>query len=171
MLHTRTIALLLVGLVVLVNAQTFQYSRGWTNGKRSPSSSSSSSPSSSAAMDPLTANQLLASVLSPGGLNSLKPSEKTLLRRFLRNPCDLRVANLLVAAHPTKELFPLAGNSFDSAESAGAAFVLPPFLMDPDESNGGIGGSNLANGRSMEDELRFKRGTATGFSDHRQKIA
>uniref|UniRef100_A0A182P3Y6 Pro-corazonin n=1 Tax=Anopheles epiroticus TaxID=199890 RepID=A0A182P3Y6_9DIPT len=166
MLHTRTIALLLVGLVVLVNAQTFQYSRGWTNGKRSSSSPSSASSS----VEPL-ANQLLVSAMSPGG--GLKPNEKALLRRFLRNPCDLRIANLLASAHPSKEQFPLGGNSFDSAESAGAAFVLPPFLMDPDEGNGngGIGGSNLVNGRPIEDELRYKRGATTGFSDPRQKIA
>uniref|UniRef100_A0A182K8M8 Pro-corazonin n=1 Tax=Anopheles christyi TaxID=43041 RepID=A0A182K8M8_9DIPT len=165
MLHTRTIVLLLVGLVVLVNAQTFQYSRGWTNGKRSSSSPSSSSLS---AVEPL-ANQLLASGMTPGGLSSLKPSEKALLRRFLRNPCDLRVASLLAAAHPSKELFPgLAGNNFDSTESAGATFVLPPFLMDPDEGNGNGGiASNLPNGRPMEDELRFKRDATT----IRQKIA
>uniref|UniRef100_A0A182SKT9 Pro-corazonin n=1 Tax=Anopheles maculatus TaxID=74869 RepID=A0A182SKT9_9DIPT len=155
MLHTRTIALLLVGLVVLVNAQTFQYSRGWTNGKRSSS------------VEPV-ASQGLISGLSPGALSSLKPNEKTLLRRFLRNPCDLRIANLF-AGHPSKDAFQLASNNYDSSESAGSAFILPQFLMDPDEGNGngGIGG-NLANGRPAEDELRFKRGAV---SDPRQKIA
>ncbi|XP_052889904.1 pro-corazonin-like [Anopheles moucheti] len=154
MLHTRTIAFLLVGLVVLVNAQTFQYSRGWTNGKRS-------SP-----VEPI-ANQVPVSGISPGALSSLKPNEKSLLRRFLRNPCDLRVANLL-AGHPSKDLYQLGGNSYDSSESAGSAFLLPQFLMDPDEGNGN---SNLPNGRPIEDELRFKRGASSGMSDPRQKIA
>uniref|UniRef100_A0A182RRS6 Pro-corazonin n=1 Tax=Anopheles funestus TaxID=62324 RepID=A0A182RRS6_ANOFN len=155
MLHIRTIAFLLVGLIVLVNAQTFQYSRGWTNGKRSSS------------VEPV-ASQGPVSAISSGTLGSLKPNEKTLLRRFLRNPCDLRVANLL-AGHPSKDLYQLAGNSYDSSESAGSAFILPQFLMDPDEGNGN---SNLPNGgRPMEDELRFKRGTSSGIGDPRQKIA
>ncbi|XP_053680018.1 pro-corazonin-like [Anopheles nili] len=159
MLHLRPIALLLIGLVVLVNAQTFQYSRGWTNGKRSSS------------VEP-AAGQALGSGLTIGGLSSLKANEKALLRRFLRNPCDLRIANLL-AGHPNKQLFQLAGTNLDSAESAGSAFVLPQFLIDPDEGNGiggGLGG-NLLNGRPIEDEVRFKRGVSTGFSDPRQKIA
>uniref|UniRef100_A0A182NCI8 Pro-corazonin n=1 Tax=Anopheles dirus TaxID=7168 RepID=A0A182NCI8_9DIPT len=160
MLHTRTIALLLVGLAVLVNAQTFQYSRGWTNGKRS------SAPVES------VASQALLSAVPPGGLSSLKPQEKALLRRFLRNPCDLRVANLL-AGHPSKDLYQLGSNGFDSTESAGATFVLPQFLMDPDEGNGnGAIGGSLVNGHSVqEDELRFKRRAPVGFSDPRQKIA
>uniref|UniRef100_A0A182W126 Pro-corazonin n=1 Tax=Anopheles minimus TaxID=112268 RepID=A0A182W126_9DIPT len=154
MIHTRTIAFLLAGLVVLVNAQTFQYSRGWTNGKRSSS------------VEPV-ANQGPISGMPSGILSSLKPNEKTLLRRFLRNPCDLRVANLL-AGHPKKDLYQLGGNSYDSAESTGSAFVLPQFLMDPDEGNGN---SNLGNGRPIEDELRFKRGAPSGVGDPRQKIA
>uniref|UniRef100_A0A182MPX1 Pro-corazonin n=1 Tax=Anopheles culicifacies TaxID=139723 RepID=A0A182MPX1_9DIPT len=154
MIHTRTIAFLLVGLVVLVNAQTFQYSRGWTNGKRSSS------------VEPIS-NQGPISSMSSGILGSLKPNEKTLLRRFLRNPCDLRVANLL-AAHPKKDLYQLGANNYDSSESSGPAFVLPQFLMDPDEGNGN---SNLGNGREIEDELRFKRGASSGIGDPRQKIA
>ncbi|XP_050071382.1 pro-corazonin-like [Anopheles maculipalpis] len=156
--HTRTIALLLVGLVVLVNAQTFQYSRGWTNGKRSSS------------VEPV-ANQGLVSGMSPGAPSALKPNEKTLLRRFLRNPCDSRIASLF-AGHPSKDTFQLASNNYDSSEAAGSAFILPQFLMDPDEGNGngGIGG-NLANGRPVEDELRFKRGVSSGISDPRQKNA
>uniref|UniRef100_A0A182Q440 Pro-corazonin n=1 Tax=Anopheles farauti TaxID=69004 RepID=A0A182Q440_9DIPT len=159
MLHTRTIALLLIGLAVLVNAQTFQYSRGWTNGKRS------------SAGEPV-AKQALLSAMPPGGLSSLKPTEKALLRRFLRNPCDLRVANLL-AGHPSKDLYQLGSSGFDSSESAGSTFVLPQFLMDSDEGNGnGAIGDNLVSGRSVqEDELRFKRGVPIDFSDPRQKIA
>ncbi|XP_058116200.1 pro-corazonin-like [Anopheles ziemanni] len=158
MLHTRTIALLMAGLVVLVNAQTFQYSRGWTNGKRSSSSDT-------------TPNQVLVSRIPPGGLDLLKASEKALLRRFLRNPCDLRIANLL-AGHQSKDLLQL-GNDFDSSEAAGAPFVLPPFLIDPDEANAGAAngatsGNQLLNGRTTGDELRYKREIATGTH---QKLA
>uniref|UniRef100_A0A182IRF6 Pro-corazonin n=1 Tax=Anopheles atroparvus TaxID=41427 RepID=A0A182IRF6_ANOAO len=155
MLHIRMIALLLAGLVVLVNAQTFQYSRGWTNGKRSSSA------------DP-AASQVLLSRIPPGGLDLLKASEKALLRRFLRNPCDLRIANLL-AGHQSKDLLQL-GTDIESSEAA--PFVLPPFLIDPDEANGNgnaaAGSHQLLNDRTTGDELRYKRDISTSA---RQKLA
>ncbi|XP_058060050.1 pro-corazonin-like [Anopheles bellator] len=155
MLHTRTIVILLVGLVMLVNAQTFQYSRGWTNGKRASTSEAG-------------ANPVFMSRVATAGLDTLKPNEKALLRQFLRNPCDLRIANLL-AGHPGKELF--SGVEFDSAETGGPSFVLPQFLIDPEDGNGGTS-VNVASGRPVGgNDLRFKRDVVAPLGDLRQKIA
>ncbi|XP_049529305.1 pro-corazonin-like [Anopheles darlingi] len=154
MLHTRTIALV-VGLIALVNAQTFQYSRGWTNGKRS----SSTEPG---------ANPVFLSRLNQAGLDTLKPNEKALLRRFLHNPCDLRIASLL-GNHQSKDLL-AGGELFDSAETGGSTFVLPPFLIDSEEANGGSSSANSVNGRSVGEALRFKREATATLDDPRSQI-
>lgn len=92
-------------------------------------------------------------------------TNRVLLRRFLHNPCDLRIASLL-GNHPNKDLL-AGGDLFDSAETGGSAFVLPQFLIDSEEGNGGSSSVNSVNGRSVGDALRFKRETPGTLGDSR----
>ncbi|XP_062538111.1 pro-corazonin-like isoform X2 [Armigeres subalbatus] len=82
MKHILSTSLIVLLFVIFTNAQTFQYSRGWTNGKRS-------------APDQAAQSRSIIPHL-PVGLE--KPDEecRLLIQRFLKSPCDVRLANAIV---------------------------------------------------------------------------
>ncbi|XP_055617556.1 pro-corazonin-like [Toxorhynchites rutilus septentrionalis] len=84
MRHLFVASVILSLLVIIVNAQTFQYSRGWKNGKRgSTETAVVNSP-----------------ILTPRFITGLdKPTDKLLIQRFLKSPCVARLANALVNAN------------------------------------------------------------------------
>ncbi|XP_053698499.1 pro-corazonin-like [Sabethes cyaneus] len=82
MKHVCTTSLIVSLLVIFTNAQTFQYSRGWTNGKRS-----STEPSGS------------GQVLIPrfnAALDKANDKCRMLIQHLLKSPCDVRIANALI---------------------------------------------------------------------------
>ncbi|XP_055522356.1 pro-corazonin-like isoform X1 [Wyeomyia smithii] len=87
MKHACMASLIVSLLVIFTDAQTFQYSRGWTNGKRSSG-------------EPSATNH----VLVPHFNAALeKPNDNRLLiQRMLKSPCDVRIANAM--ANRNKDL-------------------------------------------------------------------
>ncbi|XP_055522357.1 pro-corazonin-like isoform X2 [Wyeomyia smithii] len=86
MKHACMASLIVSLLVIFTDAQTFQYSRGWTNGKRSSG-------------EPSATNH----VLVPHFNAALeKPNDKLLIQRMLKSPCDVRIANAM--ANRNKDL-------------------------------------------------------------------
>ncbi|XP_065074551.1 pro-corazonin-like [Ochlerotatus camptorhynchus] len=123
MKHILSTSVIVSLLVIFTDAQTFQYSRGWTNGKRSSA-------------DPAGSNRALLSHLT--GME--KPDEecRLLIQRFLKSPCDVRLANAIV--NRNKDLL----REMSEDVNDGTALLYDPSpLVD-----------SVAN-----DDVRFKRGT------------
>ncbi|CRK88847.1 CLUMA_CG002480, isoform A [Clunio marinus] len=70
---------------IVVNAQTFQYSRGWTNGKRSNLVVTD--------MPPPSRQMIQNSMPQVLTINDLNNRER-LIQHIIKNPCDLRMALL-----------------------------------------------------------------------------
>ncbi|KAL9693813.1 hypothetical protein quinque_013098 [Culex quinquefasciatus] len=124
-------------MVIFSDAQTFQYSRGWTNGKRT------------APTEPLAlANSaLLPSSHFPSSSGMDKSSDKLLLQRLLKSPCDVRLVAALVARNKDLLQQILAASDLDLSGS-GLLF---------DGANGALDGS------AVSDEGRYKRDTRERF--------
>ncbi|CAO1331634.1 unnamed protein product [Diamesa tonsa] len=80
--------MLLAYVTYLCDAQTFQYSRGWTNGKRS----STDNP----IHQQMTPNQLIQALTS----NDININHERLIQHIIKDPCSLRMA--LLANHNFK---------------------------------------------------------------------
>ncbi|XP_058456966.1 pro-corazonin-like [Malaya genurostris] len=98
MKHICSTSLIVSLLVIFTDAQTFQYSRGWTNGKRSGSE---------------PGGTVTGPAMVPRFNIALdKPNDKLLVQRFLKAPCDIRLANALVMRN--RELLQQLGNDPDT---------------------------------------------------------
>ncbi|KAG5669741.1 hypothetical protein PVAND_000035 [Polypedilum vanderplanki] len=89
---SKLIVVLIVSICCCISfstAQTFQYSRGWTNGKRSSQTTAADNMSSLRQMT----NPLLMTA------NELNNRER-LLQHIIKNPCDVRAA--LLSSHNFK---------------------------------------------------------------------
>uniref|UniRef100_A0A8D8H5F1 Pro-corazonin n=1 Tax=Culex pipiens TaxID=7175 RepID=A0A8D8H5F1_CULPI len=119
-------------MVIFSDAQTFQYSRGWTNGKRT------------APTEPLAlANSVLLPSHFPSSSGIDKPSDKLLLQRLLKSPCDVRLVAALVARNKDLLQQILAASDLELSGSGGLF----------DGANGALDGSTAS------DEGRYKRDT------------
>ncbi|XP_058812310.1 pro-corazonin-like [Topomyia yanbarensis] len=130
MKHICTTSLIVSLLIIFTDAQTFQYSRGWTNGKRSSAEPAGAAP---------------GQVLIPRFNVALdKPNDKLLIQRFLKAPCDVRLATALI--NRNRDLMQQLSNDADAMA----------ILYDSPSSSSSNGGSESG----PSDELRFKRDIA-----------
>ncbi|KXJ80632.1 pro-corazonin [Aedes albopictus] len=124
MKHVFSTSLIVSLFVIFTDAQTFQYSRGWTNGKRS-------SPEQTA-----PSRTLLPHI--PLGID--KPDEecRLLIQRFLKSPCDVRLANAIVSRNKD-----LLRDMADDVNDGTALLYDPVPMVDT----------------TAGEDVRFKRGT------------
>ncbi|XP_055588270.1 pro-corazonin-like [Uranotaenia lowii] len=169
-------------LLIFTDAQTFQYSRGWTNGKRSspvllpeqlfePRSFGSQAPIGVAGHLPIASPK--------DSLNG----DKLILKRFLKSPCDARLANAAaIIVNRNKDLLQqlvgnpdILGNALDlydplaiaAADQQQQPAALRPHHLMMDSSEGGSQTPTGAAGGA--DDIRFKR-DISGSRDGRKVL-
>lgn len=141
MRHLLVASVILSLLVIIADAQTFQYSRGWKNGKRTSTESGVVNPMLGprfvTGLDKPT-DKFVCLFLSIIHNQKYLPPFRVLIQRFLKSPCVVRLANALVDAN--QDTLQRLANDVDGGA----------LLYD-------------ANGAESVEEARFKRDTADGL--------